>query len=143
MFLGEFEHSVDVKGRVAVPAKFRPQLEAGLVVTRGFERCLQVYPLEAWHRLAERVSSLSLGNADVRRLHRHLFASAFDTELDKQGRILLPATLRSYAGIGDGAVVAGMNTYFEIWSAQDWTATREELADDGSSIAEALADLGI
>ena len=63
--------------------------------------------------------------------------------MDKQGRILLPAPLRSYAGIGDGAVVAGMNTYFEIWSTQDWTATREELADDGSSIAEALVDLGI
>ena len=143
MLLGEYEHSVDLKGRIAVPAKFRPQLEAGLVVTRGFERCLQGYPLDAWRVLADRISSLSLGNADARRLRRHLFASAFDAELDKQGRILLPAPLRSYAGIGDGAVVAGMNTYFEIWSTQDWTATREELADDGTSIAEALADLGI
>src|SRR4051794_32579669 len=114
MFLGEYEHSVDVKGRIAVPAKFRPQLEGGLVVTRGFERCLQVYPFEAWSVLAARVSSLSLGNAGARMLSRHLFASAFDTELDKQGRILLPATLRSYATIADGAVVAGMNTFFEI-----------------------------
>jgi MraZ protein len=76
-------------------------------------------------------------------LRRHLFASAFDTELDKQGRILLPATLRAYAGINDGAVVAGMNTYFEIWSADAWTATREELADQGSTFAETMADLGI
>ena len=142
MFLGEYEHSVDAKGRIAVPAKFRPQLEAGLVVTRGFERCLQVYPMEAWGVLAERVSSLSLGDANARRLSRHLFASAFDTELDKQGRILLPATLRGYAEITDGAVVAGMNTFFEIWSTDAWAATREEMADEGSAIAEVLANLG-
>lgn len=143
MFLGEYEHSVDAKGRIAVPAKFRPQLETGLVITRGFERCLQVYPMEAWSGLAERVSGLSLGNADVRKLSRHLFASAFDTEIDKQGRILLPATLRGYADIVDGAVVAGMNTFFEIWSADAWAATRQELDDEGSSIAEVMANLGM
>lgn len=143
MFLGEYEHSVDAKGRVAVPAKYRPQLETGLVVTRGFERCLQVYPMEAWSELAEKVSGLSLGNAVARNLSRHLFASAFDTEIDKQGRILLPATLRGYAQISDGAVVAGMNTFFEIWSAESWAATREAFADEGSSIAEVMANLGI
>jgi MraZ protein len=143
MFLGEYEHSVDAKGRIAVPAKYRPQLETGLVVTRGFERCLQVYPVEAWSALAEKVSKLPLGSAAARDLSRHLFASAFDTEIDKQGRILLPATLRGYAQIADGAVVAGMNTYFEIWSAEGWAATREKLADEGSTIAEAMASLGI
>jgi MraZ protein len=143
MFLGEYEHSIDTKGRVAVPAKFRAQLEGGLVVTRGFERCLQVYPMEQWQALSERVSSLSLGSTEARQLRRLLFASAFDTELDKQGRILLPAGLREYAGIGDSAVVAGMNTYFEIWSQASWDAAMEALDESASVIAAQMAEIGI
>jgi len=143
MFLGEYEHSVDVKGRVAVPAKFRTQLEGGLVVTRGFERCLQVYPMEQWQALSERVSSLSLGTTEARQLRRLLFASAFDTELDKQGRILLPASLREYGKIGDNAVIAGMNTYFEIWSKTDWDAAMDALDDSNTAIAAQMAEIGI
>ena len=143
MFLGEYEHSIDTKGRVAVPAKFRTQLEGGLVVTRGFERCLQVYPMEQWQALSERVSSLSLGSTEARQLRRLLFASAFDTELDKQGRILLPAGLREYASIGDTAVVAGMNTYFEIWSQDAWDDAMEALDESASVIAAQMAEIGI
>jgi MraZ protein len=144
MFLGEYEHSVDVKGRLAVPAKFRTQLEGGLVVTRGFERCLQVYPMEQWQELSERVSSLPLGSPDTRQLRRLLFSSAFDTELDKQGRILLPSGLREHAGIGDTAVIAGMNTYFEIWSNTDWEAALAALDEDADgSIAAQMAEIGI
>lgn len=144
MFLGEYEHSVDIKGRVAVPAKFRTQLEGGLVITRGFERCLQVYPMEQWQALSERVSSLPLGSAESRQLRRLLFASAFDTELDKQGRILIPSSLREHAGIGDTAVVAGMNTYFEIWSETDWEAALASLDEDSDgAIAAQMAEIGI
>lgn len=143
MFLGEYEHSVDTKGRVAVPAKFRSQLEGGLVVTRGFERCLQVYPMEQWQTLSERVSSLSLGAAEARQLRRLLFSSAFDTEVDKQGRIVLPSGLREYAGIGDLAVVAGMNTYFEIWSQTDWEDAMAALDNADPSIAAQMAEIGI
>ena len=143
MFLGEYEHSVDNKGRIAVPAKFRPRLEGGLVVTRGFERCLQVYPMEQWQALSERVSSLSLGNGEARALRRLLFAGAFDTELDRQGRILLPASLREYAGIVDAAIVIGMNTYFEIWAQDTWRATQATLDDAASSIAEQMSAIAI
>ena len=143
MFLGEYEHSVDTKGRIAVPAKFRPQLETGLVVTRGFERCLQVYPGEAWQSLSERVSGLSLGHAEARQLRRLLFASAFDTELDRQGRILVPAALREYAGIDEVAIMAGMNTYFEIWAKDAWEATLAGIADESAAIAATMASLGI
>lgn len=144
MFLGEYEHSVDTKGRLAVPAKFRPQLEGGLVVTRGFERCLQVYPLERWQVLSAQVSSLPFSSPEARKLRRLLFANAFDTELDKQGRILLPGTLREHAGVGDLAVFAGMNTYFEIWSQADWEAAMAELDEDADgTIAAQLADIGI
>ncbi len=143
MFLGEYEHSIDTKGRVAVPAKFRTQLEGGLVVTRGFERCLQVYPMEQWQKLSERVSNLSLGAVEARQLRRLLFSSAFDTEVDKQGRIVLPSGLREYAGIGDVAVVAGMNTYFEIWSQTDWDAAMAALDEAQPNIAAQMAEIGI
>jgi MraZ protein len=143
VFLGEFDHSVDTKGRIAVPAKFRTQLEGGLVVTRGFERCLQVFPMEQWQQLSERVSSLPAASAESRQLRRLLFSSASDTELDKQGRILLPANLREYAGIGDTAVVAGMNTYFEIWSKDDWEAAMDALDETSATIAAQLAEIGI
>ena len=143
MFLGEYEHSVDVKGRLAIPSKFRPQLETGLVITRGFERCLQVYPIEGWQMLSERVSALSLGQAEARQLRRLLFASAFDTELDKQGRILVPAALREYAGIGESAVVAGMNTYFEIWAQDTWQVALAGITQEGHVIAATMSSLGI
>ncbi len=143
MFLGEYEHSVDVKGRVAIPAKFRPQVETGLVVTRGFERCLFAYPMEEWQHLSQRVSSLPLGQPQARQLRRLLFANAFDTELDKQGRILLPGSLREYAGISEIAVVAGMNTYFEILSQEAWAGEQASLAQDAAAIADTMADLGI
>jgi MraZ protein len=143
VLLGEYEHSVDAKGRVAVPAKFRPQLETGLVVTRGFERCLFVYPIQEWASLAQRVSAVSFLQAEARQLRRLLFASAFHTELDKQGRILLPAPLREYASIGDTATVAGMNTYFEIWAKEAWDSEQSSLADEAGAIAAAMAALGI
>lgn len=143
MFLGEYAHSVDNKGRIALPAKFRPSLENGVVVTRGFERCLQVYPLEQWQTLSERVSNLSLGNPEARALRRLLFGSAFDTELDKQGRMLIPASLREYAGIGDAAVIIGMHTYCEIWAQDAWTDAQATLDDAAVSIAEHMAALGI
>jgi MraZ protein len=128
---------------VAVPAKFRPQLETGLVVTRGFEHCLFVYPMDEWQALSQRVSALSVGQAEARQLRRLLFASAFDTELDNQGRILVPAPLRDYAGIGDAAVIAGMNTYFEIWSKDAWANEQAGLAEEATSIAATMATLGI
>ena len=143
MFLGEYEHSIDVKGRVAVPAKFRPQLETGLIITRGFDRCLQVYPIEAWRVLSEQVSTSSVGQAEARQLRRLIFAGAFDTELDKQGRILVPASLREYAGIGESAVVAGMNTYFEIWAKDTWQTTLADAAEEARAMAARMASLGV
>lgn len=143
MFLGEYEHSVDVKGRLAVPAKFRPQLGDGLVITRGFERCLQVYPMARWNTLSDLISGLPFGSIESRQLRRLLFGSAFDTELDRQGRILIPANLREYAGIGDQAVVAGMNTFFEIWAKPAWDDALGAIEESGVSIASQMAAIGI
>ena len=141
MFLGRFSHNLDAKGRLAIPAKFRGTLADGLVVTRGIDRCLSVYPMAAWQTLAERVSALSISDPDARQFKRMVFAEAMDEELDAQGRIVLPPELRRYAGIDREAVVVGMNTYLEIWDPARWEAMSAAAEDEGASIAQRLADL--
>lgn len=143
MFLGEFEHSIDDKGRVAVPARFREELAEGLVLTRGFDQCLQAFPRPVWQQLAQKVSSLSLGSPEARNLRRILFANAAEVEVDRQGRILVPQNLREYAGLAEQVVITGMDTYFELWSSERWRAVIEQLDTSGAGIAEQLAALGI
>ena len=143
MFLGEYEHSVDTKGRIAVPAKYRDELADGLIVTRGFDQNLLVYPMKMWQTVAERVNSLPIGDPNTRALQRLLFSSAVDTELDKQGRLLLPGYLRTYANVEGEAVIAGMNTFFEIWSKQRWQQVLERFPEEASEIAQAMASLGL
>ena len=141
MFLGRHSHNLDEKGRLALPARFREKLRDGVVITRGFDDCLLVYPIAAWTPLAERVSALSIGDPDVRLLRRMLFANAADLLLDRQGRILVPAELRTHAGLEREAVVVGMHTFIEIWSPAGWSAQDELVERDGASIAEKLAAL--
>lgn len=141
MFLGRFSHNLDAKGRLAIPAKFRGALADGLVVTRGIDRCLSVYPLTAWQVLAERISALSISDPDARQFKRMVFAEAMDEELDAQGRIVVPPELRRYAGIEREAIVVGMNTYVEIWDPARWSALSATVEDEGASIAQRLADL--
>lgn len=143
MFLGEYEHTIDDKGRLAVPARFREQLGDGVVITRGFEHCLMGFPLAYFERLASQVSGLSIGNAEARDMRRLLFSGASDAPLDKQGRINIPNNLREYAGFRDTVVIAGMNTHFEIWSLERWQDVLTTLDANGSSIAGRLADLGL
>lgn len=143
MFLGEFEHTVDEKGRVAVPARFRETSSEGLILTRGFDNCLQAFPRSVWQSLAQRISALSLGNEEARNLRRLLFSGASEVELDRQGRILIPQGLREYAGLTDRVIVAGLNTYFEIWSTERWKQVLSALDSSASTMAEQLADLGI
>lgn len=143
MFLGEFEHSIDDKGRVAVPARFREELGEGMVLTRGFDACLQAFPRHVWQQLSQKVSSLSLGSPEARNLRRILFSNAAEVEVDRQGRILVPQNLREYAGLAEQVVITGMDTYFELWAADRWQAVMEQLDNSGASIAEQLAALGI
>ncbi|MCG8347861.1 MAG: division/cell wall cluster transcriptional repressor MraZ [Chloroflexales bacterium] len=143
MFLGEFEHVIDDKGRVAIPARFREELGEGLILTRGFERCLQAFPRPIWQSLSQRISSLSLGNEEARNLRRMLFANAAEVEVDRQGRILIPQNLREYAGLSEQVIIAGLDTYFELWSRDRWQNVLESLDSNGSSIAEQLSALGI
>ena len=143
MFLGEYRHNVDAKGRLAIPARFRPGLAEGLVITRGLDPCLHIYPKSQWLPLAERLSELPMVEPAVRALRRNFFTGAFACEVDKQGRILLPQALREYAGLDGDVVIAGLNTYFEIWAATLWEQELPRIESGVSSITEQLSNLGI
>lgn len=142
MFLGEFVHTIDEKGRLIIPAKFRADLVSGLVVTRGIDRCLSIFPMDEWARLAEQVSALPITDRRARAFRRLVFASASDSMLDKQGRLLIPPRLREYAGLDGEVVVTGLNTYIEVWNSDSWNEERERVEADNAEIEE-WAALGI
>ncbi len=142
MFLGEFVHVLDNKGRLTIPAKFRAELDTTLVVTRGLDRCLAVYPIDEWNQLAQRASDLPMTNRQARALRRLLFANASDVSPDGQGRILIPPNLRTYADLDGEVVVVGIDRYIELWNPEDWEGERDHLEGDGLDI-DAFAALGI
>ncbi|MDO8621668.1 MAG: division/cell wall cluster transcriptional repressor MraZ, partial [bacterium] len=115
VFIGEYRHSIDEKGRLAVPTKYRERLSGGAVVTRGLDRCLFIYPIDAWQELAGRLAKLPLSKANTRSFARFLLAGAMDVELDKQGRIVVPEYLRSFAGVRKSVVIAGLYNRMEVW----------------------------
>ena len=142
MFTGEYRHSVDDKGRLAVPARFRAQLDAGLVVSRWLDSCLAIHTKAGWDALAEKVAQLPITDANARRFSRFIFAGASETTLDGQGRVLVPAYLREMAGLASEAVVVGSRDHAEIWAPDTWQAYRREL-EDPAALAEAIEGLGI
>lgn len=131
MFLGEFRHTIDEKGRLTIPAKYRGSLAAGMVVTRGFERNLMAFSLEGWEELAERIKALPISDPGAREFRRRVFSGAVDLIPDRQGRVLLPPYLREFAGIETDVVIAGMYNHIEIWSDNAWQPVRESSEGDG------------
>src|SRR6266508_1767714 len=143
MFLGEYEHSVDDKGRLAIPARFRADLRDGLFLTRGIDRCLMILAPDDWRRLAERISGLPMLQADARQLHRHFFAGATQLIPDRLGRVLIPAYLRDYAGLRGEVVVAGVLSRIEIWDRDTWSSQRSDAEQRTIDLAEHLAGTGL
>jgi len=141
MFLGRHQHNLDAKGRLAIPARFRDAFGEGLVLTRGIDRCLALYPMEVWVALADKISALPMTDPDARAFRRMVFAEAVDLTLDGQGRILVPPELRSYAGLERETYVIGVHTSIEIWSPERWAEVQRGLDDDGVEVARRLADL--
>jgi MraZ protein len=143
MFMGEYRHTIDQKGRLIIPAKFRDDLGDKFVATKGLDRCLFVYSPDEWSNLEQRLKALPLTNKDARAFVRFFFAGAAECEIDKQGRILLPANLREYASLVKDVVLVGVLTRVEIWSKDIWDEYNEQANLDHESIAERMADLGI
>ncbi len=143
MFLGEYLHNIDSKGRLTLPAKFRGELAKGVVVTRGLDGCLFVHPVDEWQELAKKINSLPLTRKDARTLARLIYSGASDCSPDKQGRILLPSYLREFAGVDGETVIIGLHNRLEIWNPQRWERVRREVEEEGDIIAEKLAELGI
>ena len=136
MFFGEFEYKIDEKGRVPDPPKFRKELKDGMVLTPGVERCVLAYPLAEWKKLATSLTSGSVAPSKLRSLNRAIFATAFSTNVDGQGRVALPAPLREYAEIIDEVVVAGANTYLEIWNKVHWEEEKASSQEQAWQIIE-------
>ncbi len=135
MFLGTFEHTIDAKGRIAIPAKFRTELARGLVLVRGIEDCVYGYSMETWEEKARELDAADLDPKQRRMIERRFFGMAQECELDSQGRIVVPADFRRYAGLGGDAVVLGTRKRFEIWSRTRWEAYQAEMdAEDLSGI---------
>jgi MraZ protein len=130
MFSGAFPHSMDAKGRLVLPAKFRAQLGLGLTVTKGLNRCLWLFPEEGWRRVAEQLTAETIGSPDTLALQRFFLGSAADAGPDEQGRIMVPPLLREYAGIEKEVVTVGMGGRLEVWSRERWDAYQNDLTDE-------------
>ncbi len=143
MFLGEYHHSIDDKGRVSVPTKFRDDLVKGAVVTRGLDTSLFLLPLEEWGKLADKLAGLPLGQADARAFSRLMLAGAMDIKLDGQGRFVIPEYLREYAGLKREVVIVGVHNRLELWDEEAWHKYTAQTEADATKIAEKLGTLGV
>jgi len=143
VFIGEYKHSIDEKGRLAIPVKFRADLSKGAVVTRGLDTSLFLFPKEEWDKLAEKLASLPLGQSNSRAFARLMLAGAMECEVDKQGRVVLPEYLRTYAGLQKAVVVAGLYNRLELWDESTWNSYKAKMEEDAESVAEQLGELGV
>jgi MraZ protein len=138
MFYGEFDYKIDDKGRIPIPPRFRNALKDGVVLAPGAEKCITAYTLSEWKKLSTALTGSSLTRSKMRRLSRVLFATAFNTKIDGQGRIAIPAPLREHAEIVDEVVVAGANTYLEIWNKILWEEEKSISQEQAWQIIESL-----
>lgn len=143
MFIGEYSHTIDDKGRLAIPAKFRGQLAAGVVVTRGLDGCLFVYARPEWDILAQKLAALPISQKQSRAFARLMLAGAWDADVDHQGRIIVPEYLRQFAQLGKHVTVTGLYNRVEIWNEDAWQTYRAQTEAASDEIAESMGVLGI
>lgn len=142
MLMGEYKHTIDTKGRLIIPAKFRGDLGERFIVTRGLDGCLFGYPMEEWSALEQKLKMLPLAKKETRAFARFFYSAATECELDKQGRINIPQPLRKHAGLEKSCYVIGVSDRFEIWSEDRWTTFSEEAEESFDEIAEEMIDFG-
>lgn len=143
MFIGEYSHSIDLKKRLAIPSKFRSELKNKVVVTRGLDKCLFVYPMRVWEELAKKLGTLPMGEAGTRSFIRLMLAGAVDADLDSQGRVLIPDYLKEYAGLDRNVIIAGLFNRLEVWDEKKWNEYKQGAEKNTDEIAEQLGKLGV
>jgi len=143
MFMGEFEHNIDTKGRVIVPAKLREDLGENFIITRGLDHCLFVYPLDEWHLLESKLKKLPLTRKDARAFTRFFFSGATECQFDKQGRVNIPQPLRMYASLTKECTIIGVSNRIEVWAKEVWEGYFTESEQSFADIAENLLDFDI
>ena len=143
MLIGEYLHTLDTKKRLSLPAKFRKEVGRKVVVTRGLDSCLFMFPLKAWEKIAEKISNLPVGQADTRGMSRFILAGAVETEVDSAGRILIPDFLKDFADLRSRVVLAGVSDRIEIWNEKTWEEYKRRIEKGADQMAQTLGDLGI
>lgn len=136
MFMGEYQHSVDMKGRLIIPAKFRDELSNGFVITRGLDHCIFGYPMHEWRKLEEKLKDLPMTKKDTRAFARFFFSGATEVDIDKQGRINIPTMLMEHANLKKDCVIIGVSSRIEIWAKDSWESYFEESESSFNEIAE-------
>jgi MraZ protein len=143
MLIGEYLHTLDTKKRLSLPSRFRKEVGRRVVVTRGLDACLFMFPLKAWQKIAQKVSNLPVGQADTRGMSRFLLAGAVEVEVDSAGRILIPDFLKEFAGLKSRVVLAGVSDRVEIWNDKVWEEYKHRIERGADRMAQTLGDLGI
>jgi len=143
MFIGEYQHNLDQKDRLAVPVKFRAKLKQGAVVTRGLDNCLFLYPQAEWKKLAEKLAALPISKSNTRAFSRFMLSGAMDVNVDKQGRIKLPDYLKKFAGMKKTVIVAGLYNRLELWDKESWNKYKQGTEKASTDIAEELENLDV
>ena len=143
MFIGEYQHSLDPKNRVIMPARFREKLGDSFVMTKGLDNCLFIYSAQEWSIVEEKLKNLPMTSKDARAFVRFFFAGASECEADKQGRVLIPGNLKEYAKIDKDVVIIGVSTRIEIWSKEEWNNFNNDADISYEDVAEKMSQLGI
>jgi MraZ protein len=143
MFIGEHKHSIDEKGRLQLPVKWRSKLADGAVITKGFDGSLKFYPLAVWQGIAERLSALPQSQPSARAHVRQVLAGAVDVELDKLGRVIIPTYLRQYAALGKQVILAGLHNHIEIWDETVWEKYQDSIDQNSQEFTDTLKEIGI
>ena len=143
MFIGEYSHNIDDKGRMAIPVKFRRELSKGAVVTRGLDNCLFIYTKSEWAKVAEKYANLPIAQANSRAFSRFMLSGGMEVELDKQGRIMLPEYLREFATVKKNVIIAGLYSRLEIWDEEVWNKYKGQTEAESGAIAEKMSELGV
>lgn len=142
MLIGEYTHTLDAKKRLSLPAKFRKELGKNIVLTRGLDNCLFMYPMKQWERIAKKLDELPIGQADTRGFNRFMLSGAVEAEVDSAGRVLIPDFLKEFAGLSQKVVLAGVSDRVEVWNEKAWSEYKKRIEKQADALAQKLGDVG-